>query len=742
MNNQRIIDFRFAPAQTWTSICRPDDPYKTLVREDGALLYRFVANTFESWYFERVVEFSLHTAQKPVKFRQQTESARVPVVITTIEYPSATLELKTFGHVHDGEHRTDIVLWSIRAHDNVDEILTAIHVDLYERQRVFVGRSEAPARTIFAVDPSLLPPPNPMALATQQMIEDESQPGQGELVFISSPQRMKKAHGGGFRPCSGLAMEPVILRAGERVSGTFVFPLNHSDDAGIGYEWALKALDRERAYWQALSLPALRIQVPDPDLMDMLTACARNILQAREIEDGLPVFKVGPTIYRNLFVIDGHFMLECAQYLGYAQEASAAINTLLRRVRPNGAIAEMEFHRKETGISIATLIRQCELLGDDERLRNLWSIIRNGVAYIEGLREQAHALPPDDPCANLLPGSFGDGGIGGERGEYTTTVWILAGLKAAADAASRLGFIEDSARFRTNYESLMVDFRAHAVRNMRKLPDGTPYLPQCFAGSGEHHWIPDYSGTVEPWHRLQPGSGTWALCQAIWPGEVFSPDDPIVQNLNHLHDLLDDEEGIPASTGWLPYRALWSYHASFAAHAWLYCNRADKAIDYLYAFANHASATRVWREEQALTGSGNGLLVGDMPHNWASAEFIRLLRHLLVFERGETLELLPGLPEDWIKPGMVVRLDRTPTRFGSVTLEVTSPDGSELNIVVGFTPGWQRRATRCVLHLPGSSAVTVNGQPKTVDSRGTIDLPVEGQVRITARRTAITEIAR
>ena len=36
--------------------------------------------------------------------------------------------------------------------------------------------------------------------------------------------------------------------------------------------------------------------------------------------------------------------------------------------------------------------------------------------------------------------------------------------------------------------------------------------------------------------------------------------------------------------------------------------------------------------------------VGDMPHNWASAEFIRLAIHLLALDRGDELHLLRRLP--------------------------------------------------------------------------------------------------
>src|SRR5690242_18077674 len=114
MSEQHTIDFRYAPGSRWTSICRPDDPHKTLVREDGALMYGFQALSFDAWSFERVIEFSIQTDRQPLEITQHTESARVPVLVTSIRYPRATLELRAFGHQHDGGRRTDVVLWQIR----------------------------------------------------------------------------------------------------------------------------------------------------------------------------------------------------------------------------------------------------------------------------------------------------------------------------------------------------------------------------------------------------------------------------------------------------------------------------------------------------------------------------------------------------------------------------------------------------------------------------------------------------
>ncbi len=59
-----------------------------------------------------------------------------------------------------------------------------------------------------------------------------------------------------------------------------------------------------------------------------------------------------------------------------------------------------------------------------------------------------------------------------------------------------------------------------------------------------------------------------------------------------------------------------------------------------------------------------------MPHNWASAEFIRLTLHLLALDRGDELHLLEGFPRAWAGPHMITRLDGIATPFGPLFMNV------------------------------------------------------------------------
>ncbi|MFN8465825.1 MAG: hypothetical protein U0X20_09755 [Caldilineaceae bacterium] len=716
-HSARVIDFRYAPPIAFTSICRPDDPYKTLVRQDGALLYDFQAPSFESWHFRRVIEFRLRSRGGPQKIRQVTESARVPVVVTSIDYPRATLTMRAFGHQDDRGRRTDIVLWEVTTHEAqagtpkaAKDFLAQFKVEIYENGRIFAGRSPGPVRAIFSLPFDAARESFGLDLVTKTWTEDPAAPAPGPIVLVSDPLPLSQSHTDGFRPATALATEPAPLRPGESIRGAIMVPANHGDYDHLDYGWAVAALEEERAFWNGLPQLDLPFSVPDPSVMDMVMAAARNILQAREVVGGVPVFQVGPTIYRGLWVVDGHFLLEAGQYLGLRDDAYKGVDVLLRRVRDDGSIIEMPFHTKETGISLATLVRQTELVNDDDRLVELWPVVQRAVAYIETLRSEAYNLPPDAPNYGLLPDSFADGGIGSKRAEYTTPLWTLVGLKAVAESARRLGEQEDAAHFQQVYDELMADFMRCYARDKKLHASGASYLPQWMPGSADHLWNPEFEGEVPAYRRLNPQSGTWALEQAIYPGEIFGPDHEIVQEHCRLLDAVDDEEGMPQETGWVPYQGLWNYQAGFAAEAMLYAGHPDKAVDYLYAMANHAAPTRVWREEQSLVASDNADFVGDMPHNWASAEFVRLVRHLLVFERGDTLELLPALPPEWLRPGAEVRVDRTPTRFGPVTLHLRCEAQGKVTLSYSLDGAWPRKPACIRVRIPqGVGEMIVNG---------------------------------
>jgi len=410
--------------------------------------------------------------------------------------------------------------------------------------------------------------------------------------------------------------------------------------------------DSARRWWETLDLPFETIQIPEPGIQSMIESCVRNIWQAREIKGGKPAFHVGPTVYRGLWMVDGSFLLESAALLNRAKDARAGIEYLLSHQKPDGSFELLKHFWKENGIILWAVTRHAFLTRDKRWLRSQWPAVERVVCALERLRAQT-SRDPQAPNYGMLPGGDVDGGISSVAGEpeFSNTYWCLAGLKAAVAAARWLDDKPNAVAWQREYDEFYAAFRKAAARDTLKDRWGNAYVPTMMGNA----------------RRLTPQKGQWAFCHAVYPGQIFPADDPLAAGQMAMLRATKTQ-GLIFDTGWMQ-DGLWTYFASFYAHAALWMGHGDEAAQVLYDFANHAAPTRVWREEQRPLGKGVQE-VGDMPHNWASAEFIRLAAHLLELDRGDELHLLEGMPAQWLKAGMITRLNGLLTPFGPLTMTV------------------------------------------------------------------------
>jgi len=436
---------------------------------------------------------------------------------------------------------------------------------------------------------------------------------------------------------------------------------------------AQRELDRAVKYWQNADLPYDRITVPDPAVQGLLDSCIRNIYQARELRNGQPAFQVGPTCYRGTWAADGPFILESITYLGRAAETRAGLELQLDKDEgPQG----VQFSKK-AGLRLWMIRRHAQLTGDFKWLEKTWPKVRQNVNNIIAYR-QATREDPKQANFGLMPKGFGDGGLGGVHREYTNVYWTLAGLRAAIEMAQKMNKPKLS-KWQAEYEDYWRTFEK--ARNRDKLTDaaGNVYVPVTMKGE----------------QPQLPQRGAWAFLQSVFPGRIFESDDKLMLGTMAMLDA-NQQEGLIFGTGWMP-DGIWNYAASFYAHAHLWLGHSQKAASTLYAFANHACPLLCWREEQNPQGQKENY-VGDMPHNWASAEFIRLVRHLLIIERGDELHLLGALPTAWTKPGSKTQLLEIPTSFGpvSLTLDVAA-NGDSARIQI--TPPHREPPRKIKLHI-------------------------------------------
>lgn len=460
---------------------------------------------------------------------------------------------------------------------------------------------------------------------------------------------------------------------------TVSFQAQHGGDP-LTLDQALMERENTVRYWNSHpSLPYGAVEIPDPSIQSLLDASIRNIWQAREIKSGKTAFQVGPTCYRGLWIVDGAFILEAATMLGAGNQARDGVEYELTFIQPDGSIKVMNNFSKENGIVLWTLYRHALLTGDKKWLDSIWPKIEGIAAHIGKLRKES--LTDDSPLNDgLMPKSAPDGGQGGAHYEYTTVFWNLVGMDSVVKAARWLGKKEDAVRWQKEQDDFMATFRKATARDIKTDPHGNKYLPNLMSGADT------------------PQRAQWSFCHAVYPGQLFAMDDPLVMgNLAMLE--ATEKENMVYGTGWDAH-GIWNYFGSFYGHTWLQQGHGKKAARQLYAMANHAAPIFAWREEQNLAGT-KYVKVGDMPHNWASAEFIRLAIHLLALDRGDELHLLEGIPSEWLKPGMVTRLKGIATPFGNLTMELQcANDGKSASLRIA--PLATGSCQKIIVHLNGT----------------------------------------
>lgn len=647
-----VIDFRYAPLEYQTAFCFPDDPHKSLVSQSGQLLYGFDALRGVN-YFPLKIGFALRGMMTPKVVSQKLESPTIPIVRTTLEYPGVSVVLTTFATNDPGEGRVDNVILEATPHStgpcDVEPVVSfdsTEEVELEEKNGV----------------PALIYRKSRQVVMVGKALQNHAAPTAQAGTFrldIDRPWRLTLHHGQASKanPYRAFFRFP---QAGQDIATVAVGLSAHEDH--------LKSCRAFWASWSAFRSPAAWT-LPGRQ-GEFVEASARNILQAREVRDGKLTFQVGPTCYRGLWVVDGNFILEAARYLGFDKEATEGLRTTWAGQLSTGQVSGGggKEHWKDTAIAMFTLVRQCELSQDWSLLRELEPQVVHGIEFLQSLQALAVSEGSALGRYGLLAKGFADGGVGGLRDEFTNTVWALAGLKALAEAAEaqKMGNLKGA---RQLHDQLQAAFSKAALLEMRRYETGFDYLPMVLKND------PDWN-LPDPWDRPRPQSAQWALSHAIFPGRVFDPLDLVVRGHVQLMQAVA-REGIPAETGWNQHNSVWNYNAAFVAEVYLWLGMRQAAHDTFIGFLNHASPQYCWREEQPLQDSMVLTYVGDMPHNWASAECIRYLRHMLALEDGGHLRLMAGVTAAELAPGKPYRLAGTPTRFGRVSLNLEPLDGNQ-----------------------------------------------------------------
>ncbi len=434
-------------------------------------------------------------------------------------------------------------------------------------------------------------------------------------------------------------------------------------------------LTRADSFWRGQSsVPRDRLRIPDPRLQYLVDASVRNIYQIRDINDGRLQYQPGPTVYRGLWICDVLFSGNISLMLGDQASVRRALEKAFPLQSPEGQfriLLPMEA-LNETPVVLVALCRYAAFSGDTLWLRRHWQVVRRGITWIRNARGRT-LVDGSAPYAGLMPPGFVDGGISHLTADYGSLWWAMITLQEGAEAARRIGFMEDARSWESLLDSFWVAFRARAPLDMKTDSAGHRYLPVTVA---------------DTLRGVPPQRGQYAFLLPLPYGRFFQSADTVMQAINRGNlAMLDSrtEEGIIAGSGWLQ-DGIWAWLGGIHAMAHHRMGNWGKAWELLRAFADHATPLGTWVEEQQQRSQGTRT-TGDASNAEAGAFFVQSVRNLLVCERGDTLAFLAGFPREWLGPGKQTVLRDGGTTMGNASLEVSVSTDGRIATLVLIPPG-------------------------------------------------------
>jgi hypothetical protein len=443
-------------------------------------------------------------------------------------------------------------------------------------------------------------------------------------------------------------------------------------DPGLDYYRGLKAdapFDDAAAYWRAFTA-GVRIETPDPRWAEALAAILSHA--AMSMNEGAP--DVAVTNY-NVFNRDGVYVANILQKAGRFDLAAEALDYFLAHPFNGRIYPEAD----NPGQILWAMGEHWAFTQDREWLRRVSSGVRQLARMIEYTRTR-----PGPHWVSMTSLKFGDdlpraerrelkpGRCDGTHPEYTEA-FDVAGLWRASLVARAAGFEDDAGDFAALADELLAVYDARFAADLGK------------------------------------GYGSYCV---LWPCRLY----PL-------------SEG-PARARFGKVGAMkpggWRYFPLATAHQGLLAGRREAAFGTLAAHLDHEQM-RGWYalDEGGKSGPGgwaHARTTWDasvaMPHGWAIAEFWLLMRDALLFEDGDRLVLLAGVPPLWLTGAGKVVVDGLPTYFGTCSLAWECADGKATLALSGKAAP----SDGFVLRLPAGVKARVHADGKRLEVQPDGDL--------------------
>ncbi len=423
---------------------------------------------------------------------------------------------------------------------------------------------------------------------------------------------------------------------------------------------------RTKEFWLELLRKGATIAVPEEK--PSLTYYASLIYNFIG-RDGT-VIKPGEGFYDNFYLRDGAFQVYALDLAGFGSQAEESLAHFVRFQKPDGQFISQRGELDGNGQALWALYAHYALTGDRGWLREVYAAATKSVSWLRLARETK--ARPDSPYRGILFPSIADGESLMQTQNHIVgyDFWNLRGVDCVARMAEALGEQNDAREYRQLFQ---------AYRSS---------IENAFTKSGADWFPPSYEGVGTSWGNLT----------ALHPTPLFSAWDPrVTATLNHVRAGF-----VEGTIRWSPKktRVIHPYMSTYVTNSEIIRGEQDKAVAHFYHLLAHTTSTHGFPEGvyyDTRTAWNN-----TQPHLWAAAQYIILLRNMLLRSDGEVLHLLPAVPVAWLRPGKKIVVLGAPTVFGRASFAVIGVRGG---CEVRFSCPDRTPPKRVILHIPPGAAM-------------------------------------
>jgi hypothetical protein len=403
---------------------------------------------------------------------------------------------------------------------------------------------------------------------------------------------------------------------------------------------------RVAAAWRAL-LNRVPLEVPDPRVNASFRASQMYLLLNRRGD----IPRSGPLAYDAFWVRDTVYIGEALERMGADVDNASTLEALLASQRADGAfpaITDPAGPRAvdewdAPGEAIVGLVSHYRYTHDSKWLARIYPSLLRAAQFLDALRGRTLKEPPE--TVSLLPANLSAEDLGPDTWHhYWDDFWAIAGYREAGFAAAELGKTDDATQL-TNRAQDMQSNVVHSIA-LVDAKTGVDYVP---------------NGPEDVLSSAMARGTT----PALWP--FRSLQGPAAADLlQRSFRKYDGAWLAPQGGGYVHYQgSLWPYGGLGIAHAMLRLGMRAEAQQVLGWTLDHQTIPDTYTWGEGINPHNGGLEFGDMPHSWAAAEMVSLVRDMLLSEDDGWLVVNSGAPDGWFEPGDSVTLRSAPTPLAS-----------------------------------------------------------------------------